>query len=173
MRNFWAGVIVFIVILFSIWIQFNVLNIIPLFGVKANIGIILTVALSTLSGQGIGMVVGVVFGLFFDVVCGKAFGIYILLYFFVGFFCGKMSKGFSKENKSALVMIVAGTTLVFEILSYFIFVIVSEYEFEIITILKTVLLEILYNIFITRVFFKLFSNLSETINKGKQSYYLL
>ena len=173
MRNFWTGMIVFCVILISLWAQLNVFNNIALFGVKANIGIILVVALSTLCGQSVGIAVGITYGVLSDILFGKAFGIYTLLFFLIGFFCGKMSNGFSKENKATLVMITTTTTVIFEILSYFIFVVVYEYEVEVLSIITIVVLEAIYTVLLSGLCFKVFSNLAEIINKGKRSYYLL
>lgn len=173
MRNFLTGLIVLCVIVISIWLQINILNNIPLFGVKANIGIVFVVALSILCGQGVGVSVGISYGLLTDILFGKAFGIYTLLYFLIGFFCGMMSRGFSKENKVAITMITAGTSLVFECISYFIFILVFDYELELGIFLKTTALEVVYNIFLARLLYKALNNLSETINKGKRSYYLL
>lgn len=173
MRNFWTGVIVFFVILIFIWLQINVFNNIPLVGVRANMGIVLVVALSTLCGQGVGISVGITYGIFSDVLFGKAFGIYTLLYFLIGFFCGKMSRGFSKENKTALIIVTLVTTLVYEVIAYLLFSIVYEYEIEILFILKVLIFECVYNLLISRICYKLFSDLAETINKGKRSYYLL
>lgn len=173
MRNFITGLLVFGVILACIWLQINVLNQIPLFGVKANIGIVFVVALSILCGQSVGISVGIAYGVLSDILFGKAFGIYTLLFLLVGFFCGKMSRGFSKENKTALVMSTAGTTIVFEILSYLVFIFVYGYEMELFAMIKTILLECIYHIVIARLCFSFFSNLAETINKGKRSYYLL
>lgn len=173
MRNFLTGVIVFGVILISIWLQLNLFNNIPLLGVKANIGIVLVVTLSTLCGQGIGISVGITYGMLSDILFGKAFGIYTFLYFLIGFFCGKISKGFSKENRTAIVMITIATTIIYEIISYFIFMIIFDYDVEVISMIRIVLFEGIYNILIARLFYKFFSNLSETINKGKRSYYLL
>ena len=102
MRNFLTGLIVFGVILVAFLLQLIVINVMPLFGAKANIGIVLIVALSILCGKQVGISVGIVYGVISDVLFGKAFGIYTLLFLLVGFFCGKMSRGFSKENKTAL-----------------------------------------------------------------------
>lgn len=163
----------FCVILISIWIQLNILNNIPLFGVKANIGIVLVVSLSILCGQAVGISVGITYGILSDVLFGKAFGINTLLLFLTGFFCGKMSKGFSKENKTALIMVTIAATVVIEVLTYLILVVVYHYEMALMTIVKTLVLEGIYHVFLTRIFFKGLSSLSETINKGKRSYYLL
>jgi len=173
LRNFWTGLIVFGVILISIWLQINFFNDVAFFGVKANIGIVLVVTLSILGGQGIGVTVGIVFGMMMDILFGKAFGIATLLFFLTGFFCGKMSKGFSKENKATIIMITIATTVIFDILSNIIDVIVYDYDVELFSMMKMIALESLYNILIARVFFNILSSLAEMINRGKRSYYLL
>ena len=89
MRNFWVGIIVFLVIMFCVVLQLNVFNMIPLFGVKANVGIVLVVALGILCGQKIGIAVGVSYGLVLDILNGKSLGIYTFLYFLVRLFLRK------------------------------------------------------------------------------------
>lgn len=173
MRNFLVSVIVFLVIVLCLWIQLNILNLIPLFGVIANIGIVFVVSLGILSGQKVGITVGIIYGLFMDILFGKAFGIYTFLFFLIGYFCGKISNGFSRENKSSIIMIVAVATLAYEIVSYFMFMIVYKYDFSLISIIWTVVLECIYNVFIATILFRPFSFLAEIINKGKKSYYLL
>lgn len=173
LRNFWTGIIVFVVIILSVWLQLNIFNLIPFFGVKSNIGIILVVALSILCGQKIGITVGITYGFISDVIFGKTIGIYTFLFFLIGFFCGKISRGFSKENKSSIVMIVAISTLIFEILCYLLFSIVYKYDFELFSTVWIILLEAIYNVLVSTIVFKPLSFLSEIINKGKRSYYLL
>lgn len=46
-----VGLIVFILIWISIWLQINILNSFPLFGVVANIGIVVTVGVGLLSDK--------------------------------------------------------------------------------------------------------------------------
>ena len=89
MRNFWVSIIVFLVIIFCVVLQLNVFNMIPLFGVKANMGIVLVVALGILCGQKIGIAVGIFYGLILDILIGKSLGIYTFLYFLVRLFLWK------------------------------------------------------------------------------------
>lgn len=173
MRNFWVGIIVFLVILLCIWMQQNIINAIPLFGAIANIGIILVVTLGLISEQKIGATVGIVYGLLLDILFGKTIGIYTLLFFIMGIFCGKIGHGFSKDNKSSVVMVVALVTVIYEIINYLLFVVIYKYDFELFSSIWTIILECVYNIFLTIILFKPFSFLGEIINKGKSSYYLL
>ena len=173
MRNFFVGIIVFLVIIFCFWIQLNILNLIPLFGVVANIGIVFVVSLGILCGQNIGVAVGISYGLIMDILFGKALGIYTFLFFLIGFFCGKISRGFSKENKSSVLMIVAATTFLYEVACYMMFMLVYGYDLAWFSAGWTIFLESVYNLFIATLLFKPFSFLAEIINKGKRSYYLL
>lgn len=173
MRNFWVGVIVFLVIIFCFWFQFNILNFIPLFGVTANMGIVFVVALGILCGKSMGIILGLIYGLLSDILVGKAIGIYMILYLLIGYLSGKISYSFSKENKSSIVMMGALCTLIFEMICYFMLAIFYGYEFEFFTTIWTTILECIYNIFVAWIFFKPLSFLAEIINKGKRSYYLL
>lgn len=173
MRNFCVGLIVFAVMIFLIWAQLNIFNFIPLFGVKANIGLVLVVALGILCGQKIGIAIGIAYGIMSDILMGKAIGIYTFLFFLVGFFCGKVSSGFSKENKSSITMIVALATLIYELICYIAFAAIYSYDFELFSTIWVIILEALYNVLITLILFKPLSFLAEIINKGKRSYYLL
>ena len=173
LRNFWTGCIVLGVILLLIGLQINLLNEVPLFGVKANIGIVFVATLSILCGQSVGIAIGIVYGMLSDILFGKVFGIYTLLFFLVGFFCGRMSKGFSKENKVSVILITAMTTIIFEVLFYFLYVMLNGYEIELLSLVKVFLLEGVYNMLIARLLFGGLSVLSEMINRGKRSYYLL
>lgn len=173
MRNFRVGIIMFLVMILCFWFQFNVLNDIPLFGVIGNIGIAFVVSLGILTGQEVGIIVGISYGLFTDILIGKCIGIYTVLFFLVGFFCGKISKGFSKENKSSIIIIVMATTLIYEVLSYILFMFIYSYDFILIKLVTTCVLESVYNMLIASILFKPFSFLAEIVNKGKNSYYLL
>ena len=89
MRNFWVGVIVFLVLVLCVWLQLNIFNVIPLFGVKANLGVVFIAALSILCGQKVGVSVGISYGLILDILIGKSLGVYTLLFFLVRIFLWK------------------------------------------------------------------------------------
>ena len=171
MKEFWTGVILFFVIICSLWLQLNLFNIVPLFGIKANIGIVLVVALSILCGLRIGISVGIVYGLLLDCLLEKSVGIFTLLFFLVGFFCGKASNRFSKENKTSIILITAGTTIIFEILSYMFFVVNYKYDIDIFHIIKTIIIEVIYNVIISMLCFRAFTWLADGLNRENKSYY--
>lgn len=173
MRKFVTVLIVVFVIFISLFLQINLLNVVPLLGVVANIGIVLVTGIGLMSGKLVGGLTGACYGLFVDIIFGKFIGIDILLYTVTGIFTGQISNGFSKDNKTAMIVIVSISTILFEIANIFLLRILTGASFEIVSVLTTILLETLYNMLITLILHRFIVGLGDIINKSKNSYYLL
>lgn len=91
----------------------------------------------------------------------------------LGYFSGKIGRGFSKENKTTLIVMIGIATALFEISSYIFGMILYNYEISMFALLIIILKEAIYNVIIGRIFFKSLTILAEIINKSKDSYYLL
>lgn len=168
-----VGLLCFILIWLSYLLQINLLSEFLLFGVKPNIAIVVTTGIALLSGKFPGMLVGIAYGLIYDINFGKSIGLYILLYGLLGFILGRYSNGFSKDNKLAVVYMVAISTIVTEIVMYFVSIFLYGYSFEIIAPIFIIVKETIYNMILARLLYGIFAGLSEVINKCKNSYYLL
>ena len=168
-----VGLIIFILIWISIWVQINFLNSLPLFGVVANIGIVITVGIGLLSDKIPGGMTGATYGLLYDLLFGKSFGIYFLIYTMLGIASGTLSKGFSKDYKMSMVYMVALFTAIAEIITYFLGILVYDYSFEFLTMFFIVIIETIYNMILAGLLFKPLKGIGEIINKCKNSYYLL
>ena len=173
MRKFITALIMICVILVTILIQVNLLNVVPLFGVIANIGIVLVAGIGLMSGEFVGGMTGAFYGLLIDVIFGKLIGINILLYTLTGIFTGHISNGFSKDNKTAMMVIVSITTILFEMSNVLLLYIFTKTSFDMVSVLITVVLETAYNMMLTLMLHKFIVELGEVINKSKNSYYLL
>ena len=82
-----VGFIVFLFLWLAIILQINFLNQIPLFGVTANIGIVIIVGIGLLADRIPGLLVGGTYGLMIDTLFGKSIGIYFAIYALLGFSC--------------------------------------------------------------------------------------
>lgn len=71
MKKFLVSVLVIIIIIMAVFFQINILNKITLFGVKANIGIILIVAVGLMCDKKTGGIVGSIYGLIMDIISRK------------------------------------------------------------------------------------------------------
>ncbi len=168
-----VGIMCFILIWLSYLLQINFLNEFELFGVRPNIAIVVTTGIALLSGKIPGMLVGISYGLIYDVMFGKSIGLYILLYGLLGFLLGRYSNGFSKDNKLAVVYMVAVSTLITETINYLVSMILYGYSFELLAPILILIKETIYNMILARLLYGVFSSISEIINKCKNSYYLL
>ena len=168
-----VGLLCFLLIWLSYLLQINFLNEFEFFGVKPNIAIVVTTGIALLSGKIPGMLVGTAYGLIYDINFGKSIGLYILLYGLLGFILGRYSNGFSKENKLAVVYMVALSTIVTELVTYAVSIFLYGYSFEIVAPIFIVVKESIYNMILARLLYDVFAGISEIINKCKNSYYLL
>ena len=168
-----VSVIMFILICIAIWFQINFINVFTFFGVSANLAIVIICGIGLLAGKMPGALVGTAYGVLMDLLFGKSFGFYLALYGALGFAAGELSRGFSKDNKMSMYYMVAIFTVITEVLTNLLFVLIYDYDFEIIAITKKLVLETVYNIIMAKILLKPIRTISEVINKCKNSYYLL
>ena len=173
MKKFLVGLIIFIVIVVAMLVQINLLSVVTFFGTAANIGIVLTTGIGLMCGKEVGGIIGGTYGLLGDIVFGKAIGIYLLLYMLTGYLSGKIGKGFSKENKTTMIMMVSVSSILFNLAFLLVAKMVYDYDTSFLYSTFTILKETIYNLIIAGILFKPMLLLAEIINKSKNSYYLL
>lgn len=173
MRKTLTSVIVFCVISISIFLQANLLEVIPLNGTSANMGIILVASLGLICGKFVGGVTGAVYGLIYDIAFGRAIGIYTGMYILVGLVSGTLNKNFSKDNKVSMILLISIITAIFEAVLYLFFILFRNYDFELQGFVFITIKEILYNTILILMLYKFLIWFGEMINKSKKSYYLL
>lgn len=173
MRKLLTSLIVVLVLFGTVFIQVNVLNIIPLFGVISNFGIVLIVGFGLMSGKLVGGLTGAIYGLLIDIIFSKAIGVNLLLYTLTGIISGQISNKFSKDNRTTFVMVIFVATGLFELTSYGLNSILYGINIAFWKIMMVIVIEMAYNLLITVILYKFIVGLGEFVNKSKNSYYLL
>lgn len=173
MRKTLTSIIMLCVIGIAIFLQANLLEMIPLDGTSANIGIILIASLGLICGKFIGGITGAIYGLLYDISFGRAVGIYTGMYILVGVVSGTLNKNFSKDNKMSMILLISIITAIFETALYLFFVVVRNYDFELQGMLFIIVKELIYNTLLILILYKFLIWYGEMINKSKNSYYLL
>ena len=173
MKKVFMAIVSFLLLWVGIGFQINFLNSIPLMGVTANLGIVLVAGLGLVSGKLIGGVIGGIYGFFIDLTLGRCVGLYTLLYCLTGLIAGYLNHNFAKENKLSMVMLILFATIVFESLVYFFAVLFRHFDFSFQSWFETIVLETLYNIFLTFLLFRPIAFWGDILNHCKNSYYLL
>ena len=164
-------ILMFVTFLIIYFLQSNFFNWFTIAGVKPNLFIILTLFISLFAGAKIGTAYGIFFGIFLDVVIGRSIGISSIMYALVGAIGGYFDKIFSKDSRMTIMLMVIGTTLLYEIGNYVISIMRLSIQIEVLSFVRVLLIEIIYNVIITIILYPLIQKVGykvEDIFKGQK-----
>lgn len=171
MRKIASVVIIFLVFILIYLLQANFFNWFTIAGVKPNLFVILIVFVGLFAGKYMGVSIGVVAGLLLDFFISKKIGISAIMFGIIGLLGGILDNNFSKDSKLTIIIIIFGTTALYEIGNYVINAFIYNYEVEIVNFAIQLGIEIVYNIILTIILYPLIQragNLLENIFKGNR-----
>ena len=143
--------LVFFIIYF---LQSNFFNWFTIAGVKPNIFVILSLFIGLFLGRKYGLCFGIIYGFFLDSLIGRNIGMSSVMLGIIGLIGGYIDKNFSKDSRVMIMSMVMVTTIIYEIGLYIIQIIVLSYNIsEIGLLVKTLFIEVVYNIIITIIIY--------------------
>lgn len=147
--------ILFIIIAFFIiyFFQSNFFTWFTMAGIMPNLYIILVLFIGLFAKKKLGLLFGIIFGLYLDIVLGKTVGISAIALGSIGFIGEILSKSFSKDSRFIIMIMVIGTTALYETMLYVFNVIQTEAIFEFFSYLKILLIEVFYNAILTIIIY--------------------
>ncbi len=110
-------------------------------------------------GRNIGVPFGFIFGIYLDILTGKQIGVASIMYATIGFLGGYFDKNFSKDSKITLLLMVAGSTALFEIVVYIYNIARNLIPLQLLGFTKILLIEILFNVLLTIILYPLIRRL--------------
>lgn len=140
---FW--VIYFLQSTFFMW--FNILGIMP------NLLIILIMTLGLFMRRKSGFIFGLIFGLCIDFSIGSRIGINAISLGLVGVAAEKLDKSFSKDNRITVMFLTGILTFLAELIIYFLQIVFCNVDIQILSFIKIVLIEIIYNEIIVAIIY--------------------
>ena len=153
------------------FLQTNIFTWFTIGGIMPNLFIILVLFIGLFVGKKLGFVLGIVFGLIIDFLLGQAVGVSAFLLGIIGLIAEYLDKSFSKDSRIMLMMIVIAGTVFFEV-GYYVFKIIKYgVAFEFVPFIKILVIEIIFNIFLTIIIYPLIQNMGnklEEILKNKK-----
>ena len=102
-----------------------------------------------------GVVYGSITGIFLDLLFEERIGANLIGLSVIGIIATLFDKNFSKDSRITIMFMVFGTTIIFEVVSYFTRYILYSVNVEILYFIKILLVEIVYNILITIIVYPL------------------
>ena len=166
MKKLIISIILFITFLIIYFLQANFFSNFTIAGIAPNLFIILVLFIGLYANQTMGIIFGIVIGLFLDSIYSKTIGPSAIMLCIIGFLGAYFDKNFSKENKITILFMVIGTTAIYEFGLYSIRSIILQFNFEVIEIIRIVLIEILYNSLLTIIFYPLIQKAGYTIDRN-------
>ncbi len=137
------------------FLQANLFNWFTIAGVKPNLFVIYTLFIGLFGSKSMGIIYGSVFGIIIDLLFRDKIGTNLIGLALIGILSIIFDKNFSKDSRITIMFMVFGTTMVFEIVSYFMNYILNSINIEILEFVKILILEVIYNILITIIIYPL------------------
>lgn len=161
-----AIVIILILVFFILFfLQVNFFSSFTINGISPNLFVIYVLFVALFSNQFLGISLGVIFGLILDFVYGRVIGTTAVMLCVIGYLGSYFDKNFSKENKLTIILMVAGATLIYEFGLYFLNSIILEFEREYFAFMKILLVETLYNILLSIIFYPIMQKFGYVIDR--------
>lgn len=145
-----------ILIGFAIYfLQANFFNWFTIAGIKPNLFVIYILFIGLFGNRSMGVIYGSIWGFFLDLIYEEKIGPNLLSLFVIGAIAILFDKNFSKDSRITIMFMVFGSTVVFEFISYFMCYIFYSVNVEIVSVIRILIVEIIYNILITIIIYPL------------------
>lgn len=147
---------IFLAFILIYFFQSNFFTWFNIAGVQPNLFVILVLFCGLFTGKISGLICGVICGILLDLFIEVNVIIEPIMLGILGFMSGIISKNFSKENRFNIMVMVMGTTLIYETGVYMLKMLVYGVNLELIPFIKIILIEMFYNAMITIIIYPIF-----------------
>lgn len=166
MKKTWIVICLILSFLIIYLLQSNFFSWFNIAGIKPNLFVILVLMTGLFIGKRAGIIFGILFGLSLDFFIGKSIGISSLMLGIIGFIGGYLDKNFSKDSRITMITMIAMATFLYEmgiiIFNYFI----NEAQIRVIYVIKTLIIELIYNSIVTIIIYPLIMKLGYRIEEN-------
>jgi len=152
-RKFKAILIIILTLIITYFLQVNFFTWFSIRGVMPNLFVVVVLFIGLFAGKKLGIIFGLITGLILDLVLGREVGFTGIYLGIIGFIGERLDKSFSKDNLISIIIMVTGSTILYEIFTYFTNVLKYEMTPQIGTFIVILLIEILFNIFQVIIFY--------------------
>lgn len=155
MKKFFINLALIIIGFIIYFLQSNFFSWFTIAGVKPNLFVIFILFIGLFGNRSMGIVYGSIVGIFLDLIYQEKIGANLFGLTLIGIIATLFDKNFSKDSRITIMFMVFGSTVIFEVVSYFINFIMYSMNVEILNFIKILLIEVIYNILITIIIYPL------------------
>lgn len=120
-----------------------------------NLFVILILYIGLFTNRTLGLTYGVILGILLDLFIGKKIGITAIMLGSIGIIGAIFDKNFSKDSRITMMIMVMVCTIIYEVGMYLLNYIIFSINIEIISFIKILAVEVLYNIILTIILYPL------------------
>ena len=145
MKKVFIHIFLVIVFIVTYLLQTIFFNHFTIAGIMPNIFIILMLYIGLYMGRTMGIIYGIIYGIFLDIWIGKSIGLTSIALAIIGLISGMFDKTLSKDNRMTVLLMGITCTVIYETILYLMQYMVYGINLEILSFIKTVLVEVIYN----------------------------
>lgn len=132
-------------------------------GIMPNMFVILMLFIGLYMGRTMGCIYGIIFGVFIDIWIGKTLGLTSIALALIGILSGALEKTLSKDSRITVLLMGIIVTIVYEIILYFLQYVTLGINIETLNFVKTLLVEVIYNMLLLIILYPLIRNVGYEI----------
>lgn len=164
-------VLIFFVLYF---LQANFFSWFNISGIMPNLFIIFIMIIGLYMKKNYGLIFGIVFGALLDFFIEAKIGMSLIPLVIIGLISDCLDKHFSKENKITLIIIAFLLTLIFEILTYILKIVLTGIAtIELLNFIKIIIIEALFNAILIIILYPLICRFGKKLEEdftGNKSF---
>lgn len=155
MKKFFINVILVLIGFVIYFLQSNFFSWFSIAGIKPNLFVIYILFIGLFGSKSMGVIYGAVTGIFLDLLFNEKVGQNLLGLVLIGVIAALFDRNFSKDSRMTIMFMVFGSTVIFEVISYFINYIMYSINIEIWCFIKVLVIEVIFNIIVTIIIYPL------------------
>ncbi len=146
--------IILVVLCFVIYfLQSNFFNWFTIAGVMPNLFVIFILFIGLFGNRIMAIVYSTIIGIFLDLLFEQSVGVNLIGFVLIGIIATIFDKNFSKDSRATIMFMVFGSTIFFEIVTYFMNYLLYSVNTEVFKFIMILILEVIYNIIITIIIY--------------------
>ena len=155
LKKFLINVILIVIGFLIYFLQSDFFSWFSIAGVKPNLFVIYILFIGLFGNRSMGIIYGAILGICLDLIFNEKVGSNLFGLVLIGIIATLFDKNFSKDSRITIMFMVLGSTILFEVLSFFINYIIYSINIDIISFIKILIIETIYNILITIIIYPL------------------
>ena len=155
MRKFLINVILILLIFVIYFLQSNFFNWFTIAGIKPNLFVIYILFIGLFGNRSMGIIYGALSGTLLDLLIEERVGVNLVGLMLIGLIATIFSKNFSKDSRITIMLMTFGSTIIFEVITYFLNYVLFSINVEVFRFISILLVEAIYNVILIIILYPL------------------